>query len=307
MSERIVFSKAASTVQVGADVLPVYDVFFVSPDGSWMARVTTSQAGKQYDSSSGVISPDGTRIAFITMRNREDMGNGNTGELYISDVFDHNGDGQGDNLQRLTSDGVYDDDPAWHPNGKSILFASERQINGQPLSLFSIPATGGAIIPVLESNYSDYSASYSPDGSKIVFIRDFGAGHRSVLLANSDGTNVQNLTTTLSLCARPRWSPDGQHILYTADHHNPISNQTDVYVMDATDANGDGEGDNRVRLTTLSPASRCEQAVWSQDGGKIAFSHNSTGVNEVYIMNADGTGTTQLTVSGVNSIVTDWR
>jgi TolB protein len=46
---------------------------------------------------------------------------------------------------------------------------------------------------------------------------------------------------------------------------------------------------------------------WSPDGTKIAFtSYRSGGTPQLFVMNADGTGQTQLTFNGDNSYA-DWQ
>lgn len=58
----------------------------------------------------------------------------------------------------------------------------------------------------------------SPDGSKIVFVRPSADGsQRHLWTANIDGSNAAQLTAdeTQAYNVDPRWSPDGQYILYT--------------------------------------------------------------------------------------------
>jgi Tol biopolymer transport system component len=46
--------------------------------------------------------------------------------------------------------------------------------------------------------------------------------------------------------------------------------------------------------------------VWSPDGGRIAWSRGVKGVYEIWVMNADGSGKTQITFEGVRSRVPTW-
>ncbi|MCP5417619.1 MAG: DUF4347 domain-containing protein [Chromatiaceae bacterium] len=58
--------------------------------------------------------------------------------------------------------------------------------------------------------------------------------------------------------------------------------------------------------TNLTSSAETEsQASWSPDGSKIAFSREVAGVEQVFVMNADGTGVTQLT-SGVRNYQAAW-
>jgi Tol biopolymer transport system component len=62
------------------------------------------------------------------------------------------------------------------------------------------------------------------------------------------------------------------------------------------------DGSNPIRLTTngILP-------VWSPDGTKILFRSNRDGNNEIYIMNADGTGQTRVTNNPADDTAPRWQ
>jgi Tol biopolymer transport system component len=70
----------------------------------------------------------------------------------------------------------------------------------------------------------------------------------------------------------------------------------DIYSMKAN-------GNNVIRLTTDGTSSF---PAWSPDGSLIAFSNSRTGQREIYAMNADGSGQTQLTNNGKRNTEPDW-
>src|SRR5207249_4993650 len=45
---------------------------------------------------------------------------------------------------------------------------------------------------------------------------------------------------------------------------------------------------------------------WSPDGSRIAFSSSRDGNNEIYVMNADGTGQTRLTTTTASNLHPTW-
>ena len=87
-------------------------------------------------------------------------------------------------------------------------------------------------------------ASYSPDGSQIVYTRRSQHNNSytaAVWSMNSDGSNKTQLANALT--DYPSWSPDGTKIVYTSG--NPWLGQTDLYLMNP-------DGTDKVQLTTSS-------------------------------------------------------
>jgi len=78
------------------------------------------------------FSPDGKRIAFVVAENFLDKGKSN------ADVYVMNADGS--DLRRLTSDPATDNSPRWSPDGKSLLFVSNRKEGSQ---VWTLPMDGG--------------------------------------------------------------------------------------------------------------------------------------------------------------------
>ena len=67
----------------------------------------------------------------------------------------------------------------------------------------------------------------------------------------------------------------------------------------------DADGQNVTRLTD-SP-SQDRSPTWSPDGLRIAFTSDRDGDDEVYIMNADGTGPVRLTTSAAPDVLDAWQ
>ena len=78
----------------------------------------------------------------------------------------------------------------------------------------------GAHPPVLLAAYrldrADYAPAFSPDGKKIAFVSD-RSGAREWWICEMDGTNPVRLTSFAGAdVILPRWSPDGQRLLFSA-------------------------------------------------------------------------------------------
>jgi hypothetical protein len=98
---------------------------------------------------------------------------------------------------------------------------------------------------------------------------------------NPDGTDQVKLTTS-GVNRNPAWSPDGTKIAFAKDYA--------IYTMSS-------DGKKRTNLN----APQSDQPSWSPDGTKIAFMSYRDGQDDIYVMNADGTGQSKLTNdTGVN-------
>ena len=239
----------------------------------------------------GVWSRDGEKIAFSS--------NANTGNGH--DIYVMNKDGSG--RVQVTTDPAHDLDPAFSPDGASIAFTSERTGKGE----IFVVASDGTGITQLTSDLmlANRYPSWSPDGGRIVFnrIEDFGSMNAdfAISVMDADGSNITRLNQVAPICdqgfnagfpawrdANPQWSPDGTRILFQRNFFctgDPVTDEPDIFVMDT-------DGSNVTNLTN-SPGHEGTPR-WSPDGTRIVF-YTSDGVS---IMNADGSGVTQIAANG---------
>ena len=71
-------------------------------------------------------------------------------------------------------------------------------------------------------------ASYSPDGSKILFAANHD-GDLEIYVVNADGTERRQLTENTKQDFFPSWSPDGETIVFSSDRSGAL----ELYLMDA--------------------------------------------------------------------------
>jgi hypothetical protein len=134
--------------------------------------------------------------------------------------------------------------------------------------------------------FCDDDGSWSPDGTRIAFVRPLSLLDREVFVTNADGSGTKQLTNAPDRKdSLPTWSPDGTRIAFVGEGAG-TSTAADVWVM-----NADGSG--QTRLTTTG---RDRHPDWSPDGTRIAFTHDAgTPASDVWTMAADGSGRTRLT------------
>jgi Tol biopolymer transport system component len=202
---------------------------------------------------------------------------------------------------------------SWSPDGKRLTCegfgVNDRSLNG----IYSIRASDGSGLTRITSNPggNDIPGDYSPDGRRLVFMRFEGDRPVGLFVTNVDGSGLQRLTPTDMILddagSAGSWSPTGDEILFVAlaseDAHKAI------WVV-----NADGSSLHQLPITPTcgepfsDPTSHgCYSPSWSPDGSKIVFTRSSAdGVQEnIYIVNADGSGLFQVTNSGVDDHA-DW-
>jgi len=109
---------------------------------------------------------------------------------------------------------------------------------------------------------------------RIIFVSD-RSGNKDIWIMNTDGSNLEQLTTNIGLDEQPVPSPDGQRIAYISDSGNPSpmpgeAPNTDIWVMNT-------DGTEKTRLTSFA-SYYCYQPAWSPDGGQIVFVRENGGV-----------------------------
>jgi Tol biopolymer transport system component len=114
-------------------------------------------------------------------------------------------------------------------------------------------------------------------------------GNFEIYVMNSDGTQPTRLTNYPGVDQFPDWSPDGREIAFRRD--------TDIYVMDLA------SGETR-RLTNAPPLN--QMPAWSPNGQQLTFMSARDGYPSVFVMNADGSGQTNLTPKTPGDVDTDW-
>ena len=184
----------------GYDDIGKHDyIYSINEDGTGEAQVTpvyNSQA--EPNDLHPSVSPDGLNLVFFT--NRVDypgMGFSGIAKMAIgSDSF----------ILLVDEDGllgpiIISQDPTWSPDGSKIAFAGFPNIIHRPIEnsqIYVMNADGsGKVQLTFETEANLSSPSWSPDGTKIVFVKEhgeFGSGDTDIWIMNADGSGQKALT-----------------------------------------------------------------------------------------------------------------
>ena len=173
---------------------------------------------------------------------------------------------------QVTSGPEWDREPAWSPDGASLVFASNRA-GGSHLYRVSLEAGGAAAAPERVSSSDEWESSpaVAGDGS-IVFVR--GRGPVARIYVRSRGGKERRLTRAKSGAERwPAISPDGKWIAYVATTESASTLR--VHRLD---------GDSGSAVVSGRAA---EHPSWSPDGNRLAFGTRS-GPAGVWVTTRDG-------------------
>ncbi len=198
-------------------------------------------------------------------------------------------------MTRLTAGFYFDIEPTVSADGKFVYFASNR--SSQSPKLFTVKSSGaGGITRITQSDAEDRAPSLPRDGESVYYMsKPFHSGSWQIWRVNSSGA----LPTQLKEGVRPRVSPDGQQIVYCA-----MDRKTTNFKIWLIQADGTGE----TQITTDVECSDLHPS-WSPDGSKIVYAsdigRDSNGKRnfDIWIMNADGGGKTQLTTNGSTDLM----
>lgn len=142
-------------------------------------------------------------------------------------------------------------------------------------TLESIPPTGGVGTPLPGSEVNDYEASFSPDGSRIVFVRNV-----NIWVMDVDGTDLRQITTGRAIEGCPSWSPEGSMLAF--------SRGEDLWITDVADPD--------PHRLVRSPRIDEDCPSWSPDGSTIAYARDARLQNwDIALMDADGSNRRRLT------------
>jgi dipeptidyl aminopeptidase/acylaminoacyl peptidase len=221
-------------------------------------------------------SPDGKQIAFVSSTPGEAAAEAGGDPMVITRYLYKPDAGEGmtrfnDNqrlhifvvdiaskqVRQLTQGNFDEHSIDWSPDGKQLVFASNREPNQDEFfnyDLFTLQLADSSIHRLTATEYCEYDPLWSPDGKSIVYRgtrrgitdRETTMEDTHVWIMNADGSNRREIGNAIdNRQGMPQWAPDGSSVYFTVQEHGnnhlvrlPISGGQPEYVVN--DAGGVG-------------------------------------------------------------------
>jgi len=208
----------------------------------------------------------------------------------------------GTDIQRLTNVPGYDAEATVSPDGKKIIFTSERDGD---LDLYSMDIDGKNVKRLTDAIGYDGGAFYSPDSKMIVYRRSTPeteaeiARYKELLtqklvvptifeiwVMNADGSNKRQVTKLGSASFAPFFTPDSKRLIFCTNYFDPNKgDRRRLPNFDLALINLDGTGLERVTFNETFDGF----PIFSPDGKKFVFAsnRNSAKVGDTNVFIAD--------------------
>jgi len=219
-----------------------------------MRMTTITSTG---DAFAAALSPDGRYLAFISQK-------GDARSLSVRQVA------TGSDVAILPPGDLPIDDLSFSPDGNYLFYTTPRPDRPSYRTLYQVPSLGGA--PSEVTFDVDSRASFSPDGSHLVFRRHVSSPVMDRLIVLNLGTRQERVLAEVAnpeaIFGAPAWSPDGRRI--AALMTTPANRLDGVVAMFDAES---GRRTDWLRLHLTFPGS----LAWVREGTAVAISGEQLG------------------------------
>ena len=168
------------------------DIFLFDPARNVTSRVTFDPASEM----SPVWSPDGTRLAFTSMRS-------GLGDTYVIDLANPSA------VQKMVASASGVDPSSWSRDGKTIVL---NYATPQSIDIWTMSAKTGEAHPYLATPFDENEGVLSPDGQWIAYVSTESGGPE--VYVERFPTHAARRQISTGSGFTPRWRADGKELFY---------------------------------------------------------------------------------------------
>jgi TolB protein len=267
------------------DELECDAIFRMHSDGSAVRRISSGKGV----TTCAFIAPDNNAVIYASTHlagercpPKPDYSQGYVWPLYEGyDIF--RAGPEGENPVRLTETPGYDAEAVYSPQGDRIVFTSVRSGD---LDLYMMKPDGSEVQQLTTGIGYDGGAFFALDGKSIVWrasrpqgreLADYRAlladglirpGKLDLYIMNLEDRKPVRLTDNGAANFGPYWHPDGRHIIFSSNMHDPKGRNFDLYLIDI---------DTRATQRITHYEGFDGFPMFSHDGKRLVFASNRFG------------------------------
>jgi len=260
-------------------------IFRMRSDGSNVRQISSGQGV----TTCAFIAPDKRSVIYASTHlqhqqcpPKPDYSKGYVWPLHAEyDIF--TAGSEGENPRRLTDNNAYDAEAVYSPKGDRIIFTSLRSGD---LELYLMSPDGSDVEQLTDQPGYDGGAFFSLDGKWIVWrasrptgkaLQDYRAllkeglirpGKLELYIMELETRTPVQLTSNGAANFGPYWHPDGKHVIFSSNMHDPEGRNFDLYLIDV-------ESRDIERITHYESFDGFP--MFSHDGRKLVFASNRLG------------------------------
>jgi len=207
-------------------------------------------------------------------------------DIFVADIY-------GGHMTQLTKNKWIDFNPSISPDGKKLLFVSNRDGNRE-IYLTDLEWLdgytqwrGNNLRNITNSDENDWTPVFSPVENRIAFSTYFPENDNyDIFIMDDDGNNKENLTNTSSYEKFPQFSPDGSFMIYQGWQKGKM----EIFFLGLLDRNNINITRNVNSNDIISHGNS-----FYPDGESIVFTSERDGNRNLYLMKINGSDLEQLT------------
>ena len=254
------------------------------------------KTGAGYMNVGPALSPDGTRIAFLSERDQLSI------DLYLADattgriikrLVETSSDPHFESLQFLASAG------AWDPQGTRLAIATIR--GGKPVIAIIDGKDGDVMQEVKFDDLGEiFQPTWSPDGKSIAFSAQTG-GYTDLFVHDLSAAKTARLTKDAFADLQPAWSPDGTRIAFVTDR---FTSDLKVLAFGSPRIGQIIVASGQIQPIETGLQGSAVNPQWSGDGRSIFFISDTGGRSNAWRLDLEGGQSVPVTneITGVAGI-----
>jgi len=238
--------------------IPFNAMFSITPRATYPRRVqnfVSTEPRTVHGILHPVVSPDGTRVAFVAL-----------GDLWLLEIGDAK-------PRRLTNDAAMEIQPSWSPDGRRLVFASDRRGVGT-MDLYMRDLATGKDQRLTTTDESLSMPAFSPDGRRLALLMTDSHDWQGTYLHVLDLTTgeLRKIHGAEFNPGPPSWTADGKLVSMVVVQSSSKRDRKGLNTVLLEDPEGRGP----ARYVTPTPGKslgirQSNGVSWSPDGKQMAF------------------------------------